>query len=159
MTEPVAAPKPSTVRRVHTSLQRQMARPGGRLIIEAESRANQALDEQRDHVFTLLTANVDAIEALCATRPHDAPDQIYAFASAMVDMAGYLDVPTFFEAAFSLCEIADRMRAADAWSWPSVEVHVRVLRLTLADEGKATPGSERLLEGLRALTAHVPPAS
>ena len=88
MTEPVAAPKPSTVRRVHTSLQRQMARPGGRLIIEAESRANQALDEQRDHVFTLLTANVDAIEALCATRPQDAPDQIYAFASAMVDMAG-----------------------------------------------------------------------
>ena len=42
MTEPVAAPKPSTVRRVHTSIQRQMARPGGRLIIEAESRANQA---------------------------------------------------------------------------------------------------------------------
>ena len=50
-------------------------------------------------MFALLTANVDAIEALCATRPSDAPDQIYAFASAMVDMAGYLDVPTFFEAA------------------------------------------------------------
>ncbi|WP_284876978.1 hypothetical protein [Brevundimonas sp. MEB006b] len=157
MTEPVAAPKPSTVRRVHTSLQRQMARPGGRLIIEAESRANQALDEQRDHVFTLLTANVDAIEALCATRPQDAPAQIYAFASAMVDMAGYLDVPTFFEAAFSLCEIADRMKGAGSWSWPSVEVHVRALRLTLAAQGQTSADSNRLLEGLRALTAHVPP--
>ena len=91
------------------------------------ARANQALDEQRDHVFTLLTANVDAIEALCATRPSDAPAQVYAFASAMVDMAGYLDVPTFFEAAFSLCEIADRMKGAGVWSWPSVEVHVRAL--------------------------------
>jgi len=131
-----------------------MARPGGRLIIEAESRANQALDEQRDHVFTLLTANVDAIEALCATRPHDAPDQIYAFASAMV---GYLDVPTFFEAAFSLCEIADRMKGAGVWSWPSVEVHVRALRLTLAAQGQTSADSDRLLEGLRALTAHVPP--
>ena len=153
------APTKPTIRKVHTSLQRQMARPGGRLIVEAESRANQALEGQRDHVFDLLATNIDAIDALCVSRPDDAPTQIYAFASAMVDMAGYLDVPTFFEAAFSLCEIADRMRAADAWSWPSVEVHVRVLRLTLADSGKATPGSERLLEGLRALTAHVPPAS
>lgn len=147
-----------TIRKVHTSLQRQMARPGGRLIAEAESRANQALEGQRDHVFDLLATNIDAIDALCASRPDDAPTQIYAFASAMVDTAGYLDVPAFFEAAFSLCEIADRMRAADAWSWPSVEVHVRVLRLTLADQGQATVDSERLLEGLRALTAHVPPA-
>lgn len=148
-----------TIRKVHTSLQRQMARPGGRLVIEAESRANQVLEGQRDHVFDLLAANIDAIDALCASRPADAPTQIYAFASAMVDMSGYLDVPAFFEAAFSLCEIADRMRAAGVWSWPSVEIHVRVLRLTLADQGQATPDSERLLEGLRALTAHVPPAS
>lgn len=148
-----------TIRKVHTSLQRQMARPGGRLVIEAESRANHALEGQRDHVFDLLAANIDAIDALCASRPADAPTQIYAFASAMVDMSGYLDVPAFFEAAFSLCEIADRMRAAGVWSWPSVEIHVRVLRLTLADQGQATPDSERLLEGLRALTAHVPPAS
>lgn len=148
-----------TIRKVHTSLQRQMARPGGRLVIEAESRANQVLEGQRDHVFDLLAANIDAIDALCASRPADAPTQIYAFASAMVDMSGYLDVPAFFEAAFSLCEIADRMRAAGVWSWPSVGIHVRVLRLTLADQGQATPDSERLLEGLRALTAHVPPAS
>jgi len=148
-----------TIRKVHTSLQRQMARPGGRLIVEAESRANQALEGQRDHVFDLLATNVDAIDALCVSRPDDASTQIYAYASAMVDMAGYLDVPAFFEAAFSLCEIADRMRAAGVWSWPSVEVHVRVLRLTLAEDGKATPGSERLLDGLRALTAHVPSAS
>ena len=153
------APIKPTIRKVHTSLQRQMARPGGRLIVEAESRANQALEGQRDHVFDLLATNIDAIDALCVGRPDDAPAQIYAFASAMVDMAGYLDVPAFFEAAFSLCEIADRMRAADAWSWPSVEVHVRVLRITLADQGQATADSERLLEGLRALTAHVPPAS
>jgi len=157
VTEPAAAPKTPTVRRVHTSLQRQMARPGGRLIIEAVSRANQALDEQRDHVFALLLANVDAIDALCATRPQDAPDQIYALSSAMVDMAGYLDVPTFFEAAFSLCEIADRMKSAGSWSWPSIEVHVRALRLTLAAQGQTSADSDRLLEGLRALTAHVPP--
>ena len=157
MTGSAAAPKPAKIRRVHTSLQRQMARPGGRLIVEAESRANQALDEQRDNVFALLAANVDAIAALCATRSDDAPVQIYALASAMVDMAGYLDVPTFFEAAFSLCEIADRMQGAGAWSWPSVEVHVRALRLTLAAQGQTSADSERLLEGLRALIAHVPP--
>lgn len=156
MTEPAGPPKP-TIRKVHTSLQRQMARPGGRLIVEAESRANQALEGQRDHVFSLLSANIDAVDTLCIGRPADAPAQIYALASAMVDMAGYLDVPAFFEAAFSLCEIADRMRAAGVWSWPSIEVHARVLRLTLADGGKSTPDSARLLEGLRALTAHVPP--
>lgn len=154
MTQPAT---PAKVRKVHTSLRRQMARPGGRLVMEAESRANQALAGQKDHVFTLLAANTDAIDALCASRPADAPAQIYAFASAMVDMAGYLDVPTFFEAAFSLCEITDRMRAAGVWSWPSVEVHVRVLRLTLAAQGQPDADSERLLEGLRALTAHVPP--
>ena len=146
-----------TIRKVHTSLQRQMARPGGRLIVEAESRANQALEGQRDHVFDLLATNIDAIDALCVSRPDDASTQIYAFASAMVDMAGYLDVPTFFEAAFSLCEIADRMKSAGSWSWPSVEVHVRALRLTLAAQGQTSADSERLLEGLRALTAHVPP--
>ena len=157
MNAPNEPPKPR-IRKVHTSLQRQMARPGGRLIVEAQSRAEQALEGQRDHVFSLLLVNIDAIDALCVGRPTDAPTQVYALASAMVDMAGYLDVPSFFEAAFSLCEISDRMRAAGVWSWPSVEVHARVLRLTLADGGKATPGSERLLEGLRALTAHVPPA-
>ena len=151
------APAKPIVRKVHTSLQRQMARPGGRLIAEAESRANQALEGQRDQVFSLLKSNIDTVEGLCPSRPADAQAQVNACASAMVDMAGYLDVPTFFEAAFSLCEIADRMRAAGVWSWPSVEVHVRVLRLTLADAGQATPESARLLEGLRALTAHVPP--
>lgn len=110
------APAKPIVRKVHTSLQRQMARPGGRLIAEAESRANQALEGQRDQVFSLLKSNIDIVEGLCASRPADAQAQVYACASAMVDMAGFLDVPTFFEAAFSLCEIADRMRAAGVWS-------------------------------------------
>ena len=146
-----------TIRKVHTSLQRQMARPGGQLIVEAESRARQALEGQRDHVLSLLAANINAVDALCLSRPPEASHQVYALASAMVDMAGYLDVPTFFEAAFSLCEIADWMRVAGVWSWPSVEVHAHVLRLTLADGGQPTAESARLLEGLRALSAHVPP--
>ena len=65
------APAKPIVRKVHTSLQRQMARPGGRLIAEAESRANQALEGQRDQVFSLLKSNIDTVEGLCPSRPAD----------------------------------------------------------------------------------------
>ncbi|WP_312491350.1 hypothetical protein [Brevundimonas sp.] len=109
------APAKPIVRKVHTSLQRQMARPGGRLIAEAESRANQALEGQRDQVFSLLKSNIDIVEGLCASRPADAQAQVYACASAMVDMAGFLDVPTFFEAAFSLCSRSTFASCASPW--------------------------------------------
>ena len=147
---------PPQIRRVQTSLQRQMARPGGRLVSEALSRAQKGLDAQRAQTLRILQANVQALAGLCATRPAQAGGEVYALSSAMVDMAGFLDIPPFYDAAYSLCEVADRMSAAGIWSWPSVEVHVRALTLILAEEGRPSDATDQLLAGLRAVVAHAP---
>ncbi|WP_395946066.1 hypothetical protein [Brevundimonas sp.] len=146
------------IRNIATSLQRQMARPGGVTLAEAVARAEQGLEAQRERTMLILQANVDALAALCAARADGADGDVYALASALVDMAGFLEIPPFYAAAYSLCEAAHRMAAAEQWSWPSVEVHVRALSLILADDGRPGAATDQLLAGLRAVVAHIPRA-
>lgn len=146
------------IRDVTTSLQRQMARPGGVDVEEALARAEQGLADQREHAMAALNDKVEALKRLCETRPASADGDVYALGSALVDMAGFLDIPPFFEAAYSLCEVAHRMAAAEAWSWPSVEVHVRALSLILAEDGRSGLAADQLLAGLRAVVEHTPQA-
>lgn len=148
MTAPVTAPH---VRKVQTSLQRQMARAGGVPIADAVARAEQGLEEERGRTLVVLQDKVDALNRLCADRPADADGEVYALASALVDMSGFMEIPPFYAAAYSLCDAAQRMVAADAWSWPEVQVHARALSLILANDCQGGEAVDQMLAGLRAV--------
>ena len=139
------------IRNVKTSLQRQMARPGGLSMAEAVARAEQGLEDQRGRTMPILQDKVDALNRLCARRAPDADGEVYALASALVDMAGFLEIPPFYAAAYSLCDAAHRMVAAGAWSWPEVEVHARALTLILANDCRGDEATDQMLAGLRAV--------
>lgn len=146
--------KPPLVRRVRTSLQRQMARPGGLALEEAVARAEQGLDAQRDLALLALQDQVDVLNGLCVRRDPDMENEVYVIASALVDMAGFLEIPPFYSAAYSLCDAAHRMTAAQVWSWPQVEVHARALSLILADDCQGGEAIDQVLAGLRAMVEH-----
>lgn len=146
-----ASPAPPRIRKVRTSLQRQMARPGGLTMTEAVERAEQGLDSHRDRIMQVLQAQVDLLNSLCRRRPPKADGKVYALASALVDLAGFLEIPPFYTAAYSLCEATHHMTASKNWSWPEVEVHAHALTLILANDCKGGEAIDELLAGLHAV--------
>ena len=56
--------------------------------------------------------------------------------------------------AFSLCELLDRLKGADQWDWPAVEVHLSALAL-LRRATPDAPENQYVLDGLRKLAARV----
>jgi hypothetical protein len=153
-----AAPEPPRIRKVRTSLQRQMARPGGITIDEAVERAEQGLESHRNRIMEILQAQVDLLNSLCRRRPPKADSKIYALASALVDLAGFLEIPPFYTAAYSLCEATHQMTAAKTWSWPAVEVHAHALTLILANDCNGGEAIDHLLAGLHAVVQRGAPA-
>ena len=144
------------IRDITTSLQRQMARPGGIDIEAAVAAAEQGLEGRREETLRVIQDKVQALSAFCAGRPAAPEAELYAIASVLVDTAGFRDMPAFYEAAYSLCEVVSRMSAAEAWSWPSIDVHVHALSLILGEGGGASDANSTLLAGLRAVVDRTP---
>ena len=69
-------------------------------------------------------------------------------------MAGLFGLNQLVEAAFSLCELADRMRASEKWSAPAIEVHLAALRL-FRTPAPAAEGAA-VLQGLHKVTDRTP---
>ena len=139
-----------------SSLADKMAKPGGRTMAEAVRAAEAGLDGHREEGMRSLAATLAALEAACAAREEGAETRVYDLASAFADMAGFFDTGPLYAAAFSLCETSDRMIAGGCWQWPSVEVHVRAMRLILADGCEPTETSRLLLGGLATIVARLP---
>ena len=138
--------------KVTSSLARQIHEPGGRRVTDAQRQAGEALEAHRDDTMTAISATLDQLDALCAEAPAGAGQNVYELASSIVDLAGYFDTGPLFDAAYSLCEIADRMNQAETWHWPSVQVHLQAMRLILMSGCRVGRTSETLLAGLRSIT-------
>ncbi|WP_309629817.1 chemotaxis protein CheE [Brevundimonas sp.] len=138
--------------KIKSTLARQMKDPGGRQVRDLERQAVAQLETHRDDAMATVGETLATLEALCAEAPARAGPQVYALASSIVDLAGYFDTGPLFEAAYSLCEISDRMIQADTWHWPSVQVHAQALRLILAGGCRTGRTSDTLLAGLRSIT-------
>ena len=145
--------------KVRSALSRQLARPGGRSLADAERLAEAALQSHRGDVWAELGRLVTELEALCAARDSGAEAGVYQMASTVVDLAGFFETGPFYDPAYSLCELTDGARGGGGWSWEAVEVHVRTLRLLhLAGLGAACPDAAALLAGLRQVVASVRPS-
>jgi hypothetical protein len=131
-----------------TNLQRKMSAPGGRTVEQALAAAEGAVESHRGAAMEALDRTLGELETACAGR---AEARIYDLAAALLDMAGFFDTGPFHQAVLSLCEVSDGMSAAAAWDWPSIEVHVRALRLILREDCRESANSIVLLEGLAAI--------
>ena len=139
--------------KIKTSLSRQMAQPGGRSLAEIERRANERLDRHREDVMVTVAGTITELELIAAVAAPGSEPQVYRLASSLLDTAGFFDTGPLYDAGYSLCEVADRMQANNAWSWPSVGVHVQAMRLILTAGCKADATSQALLAGLRSVAA------
>ena len=140
-----------------SNLSKQMSQPGGRSIHDAVRRADAALEGHRESGMLAVTTALGQLEEACRVRDNAAHGEIYEKAAALLDMAGFFDTGPLYGAAYSLCEITDLMLASGAWAWPSVDVHVRALRLILADGCVEGETSAALLAGLRSVVARSRP--
>jgi hypothetical protein len=138
--------------KVRSSLARQMFEPGGRLVRDAERLAGEGLAAHHDEAMAMIAATLDELEALCGAAPEGAEASVYALGARVIDLAAFFETGPLHEAAWSLCEVSDRMINAGLWHWPSIQVHVQALRLILAGGCRTGRTSETLLDGLRRLS-------
>jgi hypothetical protein len=146
-------------RRPENRLGKVVFMPGGKTIAQALDDAQANLDEMRGESLDLLRGKLEEIQALGAkneTNP-DAADleTLYALSGEVLDIAGLFGLPELGQAAFSLCELLDRLKSKKVWNWPAVQVHLHGL-LILADPGKTPPeGRASVVEGLRQVCQRV----
>ena len=140
-------------RRPENRLSKVIWIPGGKTIAQALEDAQIGLDEIRGESLDILRAKMEAIQALgrkAEKNPTPADVKaLYLLSSEVLDTAGLFGLPELGQAAFSLCELLDRLGARKAWNWPAVQVHLHGL-LVLADPDKIPPeGRQTVVDGLR----------
>jgi hypothetical protein len=133
--------------------------PGGKTIAQALDDAHDQLEEVRQESLGLLRSKLEEMQAVgrkSATQPDSqAIENLYNLSSEVLDIAGLFGLPELGHAAFSLCELLDRLKSKKTWNWPAVQVHLHGL-LILADPDKTPPeGRESVVEGLRQVCQRV----
>jgi hypothetical protein len=133
--------------------------PGGKTIAQALDDAQANLDEIRSDSLELLRAKLEEIQALGRRSEKDPAaadvEALYALSGEVLDIAGLFGLPELGQAAFSLCELLDRLKSRKAWNWPAVQVHLHGL-LVLAEPDKTPPeGRQSVVEGLRLVCQRV----
>jgi hypothetical protein len=146
-------------RRPENRLAKVVWLPGGKTIAQALDDAQANLEEIRAEQLGLLNSKLDELQAL-GKQSEKSPtlaniEGLYALSSEVIDIAGLFGLPELGHAAFSLCELLDRLKSRKAWNWPAVQVHLHGL-LVLADLDKTPPeGRQDVVEGLRQVCQRV----
>jgi hypothetical protein len=139
-------------------LSKIIRQPGGVTVKGALRDAKLNLEKIRLECILEIDAKLGLIQqrfGQAQERPDEAElDELYRFSNDIVGMAGLFDMAELGEAAFSLCELLDRLKGADQWDWPAVEVHLSALTL-LRRAKPGAPENQAVLGGLRKLTARV----
>ena len=152
----------STVRRikVENRLAKLVQMPGGISLAEALDKADQNLEVVKDQYLAILDEKIARIEQLAgAAKPAPATvDELYAASNDMVTVAGVFALGELGQAAYSFCELLDRLRQTGAWSPQAVAVHVSAMKLLRHPQtADSHGGCKAVLEGLRQVTDRAAP--
>ena len=139
-------------------LSKLVQEPGGLRVCDAIDQAQHNLESVRDECMHTVDERLAEIEALHAAAPkepdEDAVERIYRAANDIHALAGVFGLAELGKAAFSLCELVDRLRVAHKWDGASVEVHLFALRLLRHPDEHADRAA--ILDGLLKVTNRVP---
>lgn len=130
-------------------------KPGGVSVDVAMQRAEQAVENYRGQALGALSDAVAKLEARVRAGGEGEPDALYAQALFVLDIAGIYN-PALCRAANSLCDLAQRMKAASKWDWPSVAVHVSAMRLLMERPDERDAAAQAVLQGLGSVVARFP---
>ena len=129
--------------------------PGGKTVQEAIQAAQAAVEHYRPEVVSDIDAAIAELERLSTRPAPGAPEheRVYRISSSVLDHAGLFDLEDVGRAAYSLCELVDRMQERGVWDASAVTVHVGSMRL-LREMGQGDPLQRaELLRGLAAVVA------
>ncbi len=140
-------------------LAKLIRKPGGisRKIAMAQAASN--LGEIRDELILELDrilALIDRSATAEAANDNKAQAIIYHGSNHIIGLAEPCGIPELGKAAFSLCELVDRMTEAGAWNAVAVQVHLEAFKL-LRGAGAAMSPADRqaVVTGLRKVTTRV----
>lgn len=139
-------------------LARLLAEPGGVRVSDAIHKATENLETIRSSCLETIDRCLSEIEGhhLSGGRKpsEETKDHVYRLSNEIHGLAGVFGLKQLGEAAYSLCELVDRLRASGAWRRDAVEVHVSALRLLRRPEH--APDPDAVLQGLRRVTERAP---
>jgi hypothetical protein len=84
-------------------------------------------------------------------------DAVYEESSTVLDIAGLFNQRVLCDAAYSLCELTDRLRTLGRQDWQAIGVHVNALRLIWSKDKAIGPEMKNVVDGLWALTDRLNP--
>ena len=132
--------------------------PGGVRVVDALAQADKNLESIRGDCIAAVDEHLTEI-ARIHRESGDQPTveqktQIYQLGNDIYGMAGLFGLNQLGEAAFSLCELIDRLGQRSRWSLEAIEVHLAALRLFRTP----APGPEgaAVLQGLHKVTDRTP---
>jgi hypothetical protein len=130
--------------------------PGGKTVERALADGEAAVERFRPEVVDDIDARIARLETLSADPAPDG-ETVYREALGVIDHAGLFGLGAVGRAAYSLCELVERMRARGFWDAPAVAVHVGSLKLLRGMADQDGSESEAVLNGLSAVLAKVAP--
>ena len=141
-------------------LTKMIREPGGMRVEDALEGAKANLETIREGCLEAVDARLTELDRLHreagAAPTAELKDAIYAQASDVHSVAGVFGLQELGEAAFSLCDLVDRLRALDRWDPKAIEVHLNALRLFREPQPQAAAA---VLEGLRRVSGRLPKAA
>jgi len=131
-----------------------LGEPGGKTVAEAVKAAENGLmalsGNCLDFVDLALKRIDDAYAALPAVREEGAMTQLYRVADELIGVAATAGLTTMDRAAYSLCDLIDRMSGVGAWDREPIRVHVDALHFFRRFELAGDQAEIReVLQGLR----------
>lgn len=137
--------------KVKNRLAAHVVEPGGMTAGMANTRAGRELAAQQGKSYQAMGETLETLEWLCESR--DAPmDSVYDLSTSILDIGGLFDDKLLCRAAYSLCELADKLRTQDKTDWASIKVHVNGLRLIWNTEESGRENLTAMVDGLWSLT-------
>lgn len=140
--------------KVRSRLADQIGREGGMTAGMAVERASRELAKTEDASRDAVAEVIDQLERLGRDQTASM-DEVYDLASAVLDIAGLYDETLLCKAAYSLCELTDKLRMAGRSDWPPVLVHVEGLRLILNTDITRHDELAPMVEGLCKVSARL----
>ena len=138
--------------KVKTRLMEQVDRPGGMTAALAVERVGRELKAAEGRSREVVGETLILLEAVCKDQ-NATMDAVYDLSTAVIDVAGLFDERLLCDAAYSLCELTDRLRTQDMCDWPAVVVHADALRLIYsAGPGANAAHLKPVVDGLWKIT-------
>ena len=130
--------------------------PGGKTVREALDDAQTAVEQYRPEVIDDIDARIAELERL-STEASPSAETMYRASAGVIEHAGLFGLGHVGRAAYSLCELVDRLQQRGTWDAAAVAVHVGSMRLLrdMGENPEAESGAGELLAGLHAVVAKV----